>query len=121
MKRRRLILWLLVFLYAVTWIGGWITHARDLDESAWVSYRNAQKRSADWQATEPGMEVPIFLELRDDGPATGVDWCVPILPGVLLADSYQVIGPLDGRGGVRVVFYYGVDGVVIGQLLGWIS
>jgi len=35
------------------------------------------------------------VRLREGGPEVGVDWCVPILPGVLLADSYYVIAPLS--------------------------
>ena len=122
MKRRRQLLWLLIFLYAVTWIGGWISCARDVKASAWASYRNAQKRNMEWQAAEmPSTEVPIYLEPREGGPATGVDWCLPILPGVLLADSYQVLGPLNGRGGAKVVFYYGMGTFVVCELWGWRS
>jgi hypothetical protein len=122
MKRRKRLLWLLILLYAVTWVGGWITYVRDVDASTWASYRNAQKRNTEWQAAEPpGAEVPIYLELREGGPAAGVDWCLPVFPGVLLADSYQVLGPLNGRGGAKLVLYYGTGTVVVCELWGWRS
>lgn len=101
MRERRRLLWLLVLLlYAITWVGGWITHARDLKTSALARYRMAEQRNVEWMATNPDREkLPIFLALREGGPATGVDWCVPILPAILLVDSYSVLGPLKGRGG----------------------
>lgn len=67
------------------------------------------------------MDLPIYLQLREEGPTTGVNWCIPLLPGVLLADSYEVLGPLHGRGMAKIVFYYGVGSVVICELWGWIS
>jgi hypothetical protein len=123
MKRHRRTLWVvLLLLYAATWVGGWITHARDLEASAWAKYRRAQERNAEWLADEPaGSEVPISLRLFEGGPATGVNWCIPILPGVLIADSYEVLGPLNGRGMVKIVVYYGPHSVVVCELFGWIS
>jgi hypothetical protein len=50
----------------------------------------------------------------------GVSWCVPILPGVLLANSHYVVGPLYGKGGYKLVFYYGWDSREV-VLAGWMS
>jgi hypothetical protein len=123
MKTRRRLFWVIVMLlYAATWIDGWKTHARDLKASAQAQYQRAQERNSEWKAEEPaGAELPIYLQLRDGGPATGVNWCIPLLPGVLLADSYEVLGPLKGRGMVKIVFYYGTGSVVICDLWGWIT
>jgi hypothetical protein len=123
MKRRRRAFWaIVVLLYAATWIGGWITHARDLRASAQARYQRAQERNREWMANEPaGEELPTYLQMWEGGPATGVNWCIPLLPSVLLADSYEVLGPLNGRGMVKLVFYYGVGSVVICDLWGWIS
>jgi hypothetical protein len=123
MKRRKTILWLVVvLLYGITWIGGCVTHARDLQASTWAKYRAAQEINAEWRALDPaGSNDASYLKLREDGPITGVNWCVPLLPGILLADSYYVVGPLYGRGMAKVVFYYGVGSMVICDLWGWIA
>jgi hypothetical protein len=123
MKLRRRVFWATVLvLYAVTWVGGWITHARDIQASAEARYARAQERFSEMMAEEPpGSETPIFLRLREGGPATGVDWCVPLLPGVLLADSYQVLGPLNARGGIQIVLYYGVDSMVLCHITLWLA
>ena len=123
MKTRRRLFWLVfLLLYVATWVGGWITHARDLQASAQVWYQRAKERNREWMSDEPaGGEPPIYLQLREGGPATGVNWCIPLLPGVLLADSYYVLGPLNGRGMVKIVFYYGAGSVVICDLWGWIA
>ena len=52
---------------------------------------------------------------------TGVNWCIPLLPGILLADSYEVLSPLNARGTAKLVLYYGLASVVICELWGWIS
>src|SRR5262245_45477848 len=105
MKRRRRVFWgTVLLLYAATWVGGWITHAQDLRASAQAQYQRAQTRNREWMADEAaGEELPIYRRLRDGGPATRVNWCIPLLPGILLADSYQVLGPLNGRGTVKIV------------------
>ena len=103
-------------------MGGWVTLVSNLKAAAQARYRVAQKRNAEWlEHQKAGTELPIFLQLREGGPATGVNWCVPILPCVFLADSYEVLGPLSGTGTIKIVFYYGVGSAVICELCGWIS
>jgi hypothetical protein len=123
MKRRRRIVWAVVLLlYAVTWVGGWITHAHDLQASARAGYQRVQEYQSEWTASKPaGKELPIYLRLLEGGPATGVKWCVPLLPGVLLADSLSSLGPLLGHGGGKIVLYYGVGSVVVCDLWGWMA
>jgi hypothetical protein len=73
-------------------------------------------------AYEPeGAEIPIYLQLREGCPATGVKWCFPILPGILLADSYEFLGPLNAKGTVKIVLFYGTGSVVLCDLFGWIA
>jgi hypothetical protein len=123
MKPYRWALWLtVVLLYAATWLGGRSSHARDLETAAWAKHRRAQERNAEELAQEPpGSEVPVYLRLREGGPVTSLNWCIPLLPGVLLVDSDEVIGPLYGRGGVKIVLYYGTGSWVVCHLYGWIA
>jgi hypothetical protein len=122
MRQRKWFLPLLILgLYAVTWVGGWITHAHDLEASALDQYRWVQQRNAERAANSTDAEPPVLLELHKGGPSTGVNWCVPLLPGILLADSYSSIGPLGGNGGGKIVLYYGTGTVVLCNLWGWMS
>jgi hypothetical protein len=54
---------------------------------------------------------PYKLSAHD--PTSKVNWCIPVLPGVLLADSSISQGPLSAEGGVKIVIYYGVGSVEI--------
>jgi len=120
-QRKRLCWGLVLILYIITWAGGWLTHARDLTSSAWAKYRLVEGRNAEEQRLWPGGEAPIYDRLREGGPATGVNWAVPLLPGILLADSYEVLGPLIGRGSTKLVLYYGCGTVVVCELWGWVA
>lgn len=109
-------------LYAVTWIGGFISHGHAVKVDAQKRYDDAQQREleeAAWYA-QTGSEKPNRIT-RDGGPIANVNWCFPILPGVLIADSEYIVGPLYGRGGVSIVIYYGVGSLQIGPIAGWIS
>lgn len=64
---------------------------------------------------------PKAIGLHPGGPRYGVSWCFPVLPGVLLADSHYTLGPLGGRGGVKVVLYYGVGSTGLCTLWCWLS
>jgi hypothetical protein len=109
-------------LYVVTWIGGWIRHAQDIRADAWVQYRKGEKLNAESEKEARRQDRKAFvIQLHDGGPKTGVIWCLPILPGILLADSYSSYGPLGGRGTAKIVFYYGTGSTVICELWGWIS
>ena len=52
-------------------------------------------------------------------PSSRVDWCIPLLPGVLLADSSYHIGPLWAAGGPKLVVYYGFGTFEIPLPVGW--
>jgi hypothetical protein len=61
------LIWLLIFLaYGSTWVGGWVSHARNLKASAQARYDAAQRRNAEILGhVPPGTEVPIYAELID--------------------------------------------------------
>jgi hypothetical protein len=112
----------LAVLYAVTWIGGWIFHARDLASWAQERYDTQSKRNKDQtvDAFARG-EKPFLVELREGGPGTRVNWCLLLAPGLVMADSYYVLGPLSARGSFKLVFFYGFGSVIVCQWGGWIT
>ena len=109
-------------LYAVTWIGGWTAHARQLQESAERSYRFAQRENEEMEAQSRKDGLPFHpIQLRAQGPFSKVYWCVPVLPGVLLADSAIYNGPLSACDGVKLVIYYGVGSVELPTPCYWVT
>jgi hypothetical protein len=100
------IIWIL--LYTGTWAGGWTSHAANLRVQAEASYRMIERNNQEMEMqAQPGAERFHPIELRKGGPTSGVNWCVPVLPGILIADSYYVAGPLHASGGIKIVVYYG--------------
>ena len=81
----------------------------------------AREREEATQYKEEGSNYQPRRITRDGGPIARVNWCVPLLPGILIADSYYVVGPLYGRGGVSIILYYGFGCYQIGPIGGWIS
>jgi hypothetical protein len=122
-KQKRLLIGILVPLYLATWVGGWISHAGQLQANTEARYRAAKHRSEEYEAEarNHGERVPIFARVHEGGPSSGVSWCVPILPGVLLADSYSSVGPLNAQGGLKVVLWYGVGSVELCCLVCWVA
>ncbi len=121
---RRKIIGILVLLYAVTWVGGWITHAIEIKANAQRMYTDAQERDREMAELYRNKGLGTYDasdHLSKNGPHAGVSWCVPILPGILLLDSWYVIGPLWGKGGVKLVLYYGLGTKELVCLWGWIS
>jgi hypothetical protein len=109
-------------LYVVTGIGGSLCHSRDLEASAWENYRELERRNAAaLAAARAEGDEPFLMELYEGGPVTGVNWCVPVLPGILLVDSYSACGPMGGRGTAKVVAYYGTGSMIVCELWGWMS
>lgn len=122
MRFRRKIFFWLIPIYLVTWIGGSMSHSAALKSDAQRRYDAAQRSDAEYAAlaAKEG-QPPPRPQAGKTGPRTGVSWCIPILPGVLIADSYYVIGPLYGRGGVKIVFYFGFGSWATKPFGGWIS
>jgi hypothetical protein len=124
-RRRRLIFWLsILVLYVITWIGGVADHARELDADTRARYRRAADgEEAEWafQRAMHGGGKTFSSALRPGGPISGVNWSVPILPGVLLVDSYYSLGPNYSQGHAKIVLYYGLGTVTVCKLWGWLT
>jgi len=121
-KREWLLVTVLSGCYLATWIGGWVSHAREIETRAWRTWNDATSRNREMErlaaASQPH-HGPI--ELCKGGPHTGVGWCFPILPGVLVADSYYTVGPLWAAGGVKLVLFYGFGSTELVTIFGWVS
>jgi hypothetical protein len=120
---KRILKWVILLLYAVTWVGGWISHARQLRAETEARYRAVAREFQAFEAAarRAGREVPSSARVNENGPTSGVAWCVPILPGVLLTESGSSIGPLSGSGSVKLVLYYGVGSVVLSSWTTWLA
>jgi len=59
-------------------------------------------------------------ELLKEGPIVKINWCVPFLPFVLIADSEYCIGPLWARGGTKIIIWYILGSTTI-SLSNWVS
>jgi len=105
--------------YLVTWVGGCTSFSRDFNDQAQASYRSALLRKT--QLIAAGQEIRVWDEVREGGPYVRVNWCIPLLPGVLLLDADRAIGPLNGKGGARIVLYNGWRTFEALELWGWIS
>lgn len=109
-------------LYAFTWIGGWLAHADAVRAQAAADYSMAQQMDRE-DAAKRAREGrgPGEREAFTDGPGSFVNWCVPVLPGILLADSGYYAGPTWGTGGVKIVLYWGLGTKEVWYLTRWIS
>ena len=123
MNKKTLIAAILVILYAATWVGGVYSHSQQLNKQAQRLYSEAKEtqnyQQLHWK--EEGLSKPPRPIVRDGGPKSYISWSIPIFPGVLFADSSYVIGPLYGKGGFKVIIYYGVGSFSIGPIWGWIA
>lgn len=115
-RRKPGILLALATLYVLTGIGGWQTYVRYMQaqsDQSYAHYLQWVQRSNEKRA-EAGM-VPEMPQPRSDGPHPFVQWCVPVLPGVLMAKSgFTGTGRKDDgvrtfyeNGGIRIVLYWG--------------
>jgi hypothetical protein len=112
----------LIPLYLLTWIGGYLSHSASLKRETETLYDRVKQVDDEYTASaaKEGREAPRPI-LSKNGPVSKVEWCFPVLPGVHIADSYYVVGPLYGRGGIKIVIYYGFGSWAIGPIWGWIS
>jgi hypothetical protein len=119
--RKKLTVALIGVLYLVTWVGGWIQHSHDLERATWSNYRAIEKLNTERiEYAKESRTEPFLVKLFEGGPVARVNWCIPLLPGVLLADSDSVPGPLGGYGGPKFVLYYGFGSTEL-FWFGWIS
>jgi hypothetical protein len=112
MKRKVAIV--IVSLYAFTWIGGWITHSRNVARRADFAYGFVKQHTIEQleEARARGASEEELFIIRyhghfEEGPSSSV-LCVPLLPGILLAGSGRSLGPLSGGGTCEIVFFYGL-------------
>lgn len=116
-SQRFFIIVALAILYVHTWIGGRRAHEQEMATRVASYYSAAVERNAELSS----LGLPPLYRLRAGGPKSTVDWCVPILPGVLLTESSYTVGPLYAQGGQKVVIYYGVGSFTLLHLWGWRS
>ncbi len=65
--------YLLVPLYAFTWIGGWITNARHLQEGVERGYLIVQKENEEMEYVAQYSDYkPRLVKLREGGPTSRV-------------------------------------------------
>jgi hypothetical protein len=108
-------------LYILTWLYGPADHARELTNRAQRLWSEAAATNERMRAPSvPGEDIDV-IEIFKDGPRASVDWCIPILPCVMLANSGYSIGPVYGRGGVKIILFYGVGSLELVTLFGWLS
>ena len=113
-KRKRTIAMVILSLYAFTWTGGWIAHSNDLGRRTTASHERLKQRTIEKleeaRARGANEEELSFIETfghSEEGPWWRVNWCVPLLPGIFLADSEFACGPLWGGGSQNIVLFYG--------------
>jgi hypothetical protein len=123
MSRRKWLIAIAVFAaYLATWIGGWQSHSKELEARAQRYWMEASAKNSEMTRIARGYGQEYEpIELSEGGARAHVDWCVPVLPGVLIADSSYIVGPLYGRGGYKVVVFYGLGSAELFTLSGWIS
>ena len=120
--RSRWFLLSVVVLYVATWTFGWREHSREINARAkqlWITANQRNEKYAQLAAKTGEHFWPV--ELNAGGPRAGVNWCIPILPGLLIVDSEYVVGPLYARGGIKLVLFYGLGSKELCFLSGWIS
>jgi hypothetical protein len=116
------VIWgLVVALYAATWVGGVPTHTRDIDVSAQGRYQMLRARNAERCGPQTGDPVPIYARLLEGGLHTGIDWSAPLLPGLLLVDSYEVLGPLHAQGSTKLLVFDGHGFIVVCEWREWVA
>jgi hypothetical protein len=118
-RRHLIILIILAVLYAVTWVGGWITYERELKANTQAAYDRAVQTEIERAKVQGG--EPNLRNLHKGGPVAEVDWCFPLLPGVLVVHSEHSTGPQSGTGGVKLVLYWGIGTAELVTLYGWQS
>ena len=102
MQQRKRLRWgVIIALYAVTWIGGWITYPRQFKAEA----------AATW-ATRPD----TLVGRHKDGPQTSMGPPIPLLPGLLVTPSSTTIGLREGCDGLTFFVYYGCGSATLGHI-----
>ena len=106
-------------------------HVRQwLEQDAIARYEKGIEQDRQRQAMRRQVLVELGVDpnveeyesrVSPNGPHYGLNWCVPLLPGVSLANDYYVIGPLWGAGHLSLYVYYGFGVARIAAMRTWIS
>lgn len=48
-----------------------------------------------------------------------MNWCIPLLPGILITDSEYAVGPLFAKGSKKLVLYFGIGSVTLWEVDVW--
>jgi hypothetical protein len=130
MRRRWLLAIIVALLYLATWVGGWITHARQWKAQEQALWERGEQRVREKEEMALKLGGPaVAAEVKEynkmthwpDGPKGGVNWCVPLLPGVLLSSTELSVGPLAGCGDLNLVVYYGFGAAIVGSMRTWLA
>jgi len=119
---KRVILMVVALYYAVTWIGGSNIYSRDVARNALALHESVKHRTIQEIETAKvrGANEDDLSWIRLHGHSEKGPWskvfCVPLLPGVLLADKAVEVGPLRGYGARKLVFYYGWGSIELWRL-----
>jgi hypothetical protein len=119
--RRTLVGFLSVYLvlYLATWMGGYRSHAQELKDKAEANYLTYEQwfRVREENALRHGLRASDLtrdrMNLQRSGSKYGISWCVPLLPGAMVVDSYSSTGAFAVGHGIMVgrdigiVTYYG--------------
>ena len=70
------------------------------------------------EARRFGVDPGFLIPLHEGGPIVS-EWCLPLLPGVLVRHWESSIGPLGGGGESSLVLYFVVGSTKFYSLGGW--
>ena len=71
LKRNRLLVYILVALYLVTWVGGWVSYTRHVRIATEARWQWALQRSQELEADFAwmGSDLPIWGKVHKGGPS----------------------------------------------------
>ena len=119
MKPRLLIA--VTIAYLLTWIGGGYAHRREMSNLASRLYARAESSNRNLLELDRlnGDTKTLPIALHSGGPKVVVNWCIPLLPGILITDSEYAVGPLYAKGSKKLVLYFGVGSITFWEADVW--
>jgi hypothetical protein len=122
-KKNKITVFSLVAIYAITWVGGHLSHSKKVASNALAMYEAVQEKNDEISAfaRREGLADYEPVQLGEGGPKSDVKWSFPLLPGILVVNSYYVIGPLWAEGGIKIIGYYGTSSRIICWISKWKS
>lgn len=107
-------------LYAATWAGPTLQFSASESRRAAAEYQRAEslQRRQDAECQRVPSDLCVVRVAFDRGPRSHAV-AVPLLPLVALVLSGYSAGPLWGEGSLKLVLWYGVDSIQLGELFSW--